>query len=136
MKKYLFVCIVLAGVSIEADVTMHKRPIFQRPVHPIEPEKPDNRPIAHPIVVPHVDTAYINNTYVTQESCESYKQHIDELNAYIDTLEKEIHDLKEKEYAKLREKLKKEHVQELRQFEKRKSSVKSENRIIVKEKAQ
>jgi len=127
---------VLAGVSIQADVTMHKRHVWPRPVHPIEPDRPHKRPIVRPVVVPHVDTAYINNTYVTQESCEQYKQHIDELNAYIDTLEKEIHDLKEKEYARLREKLKKEHEQELEQFENRKSSVKSENRIIVKEKAQ
>ncbi len=136
MQRYILVFIVLGAGFVYADVTMHKRPVWPRPVHPIEPDRPHKRPTVRPVVVPHVDTAYINNTYVTQESCDEYRKHIDALNAYIDKLEKEIHDLKEKEYAKLREKLKKEHTQELRQFEKRKSSVKSENRIIVKEKAQ
>ena len=136
MKRFIAIFILLSAALVYGDVLLHQRPILPKPVHPIEPKPPHKRPVVRPIVVPHVDTAYINNTYVTQESCERYKQQIDELNAYIDKLEKEIHTLKEKEYAKLRQKLKKEHAQELQEFEKRKSSIKSENRIIIKEKAQ
>ena len=136
MKRYIAIFSLLSTALMYGDVLLHQRPILPKPVHPIEPDRPHKKPIVRPIVVPHVDTAYINNTYVTQESCDAYKQQIEELNAYIDELEKEIHELKEKEYAKLRQKLKEKHAQEMQEFEKRKSSVKTKNTIIVKDKAQ
>jgi len=49
----------------------------------------------------------------------------------IDRLEKEISELKEKEYARLRKDLKAKHEKEVKKFDERKSSVKSKNRIII-----
>jgi RNase H-fold protein (predicted Holliday junction resolvase) len=56
---------------------------------------------------------------------------INELNAYIDQLEKEIAELKEKEYARLRKALKEKHEKEVKAFDERKSSVKTKNSIII-----
>ncbi|KYJ86060.1 hypothetical protein [Sulfurovum riftiae] len=132
MKAFFLAISMIAGLSVFAfgEITMHKRPIIPvRPVHPIEPE----RPIDRPIVRPYVDTAFVDNRVINNnyESCEKYKEMIDELNAYIDQLEKEIAELKEKEYARMRDKLKKENETELKKFENRKSSVKSKNSIII-----
>ncbi len=132
MKAFFLAISMIAGLSVfaSAEITMHKRPIIPvRPVHPIEPE----RPIDRPIVRPYVDTAFVDNRVINNnyESCEKYKEMIDELNAYIDQLEKEIAELKEKEYARMRDKLKKENETELKKFENRKSSVKSKNSIII-----
>jgi len=135
MKPFFFIVTVFIGLSTFsfADITMHKRPIIPpRPVHPIEPE----RPIDRPIVRPYVDTAFVDNRVINNnyESCEKYKELIDELNAYIDQLEKEIAELKEKEYARLRKELKAKHEEEVKKFDERKSSVKSKNSIIISDK--
>lgn len=103
MKAFLFLFLFLGGMSISsyADVRAHKRPIIPpRPIHPIEPE----RPVEKPIVRPYVDTAFVDNRIINNnyESCDKYKDLIDELNAYIDQLKKEIAELKEEEYARLR----------------------------------
>ncbi len=132
MKRFFFIYMIILGLSIFsfADITMHKRPLIPpRPVHPIEPE----RPIERPIVRPYVDTAFVDNRIINNnyESCEKYKDMIDELNAYIDQLEKEIAELKEKEYARLRKDLKAKHEKEVKKFEERKSSVKTKNSIII-----
>ncbi len=131
--RTLFFALLMAGSITSfslADVTMHKRPIIRPvPVHPIEPD----RPIGRPIVRPYVDTAFVDNRVInnTYESCDKYKDMIEELNAYIDQLEAQIKELKEKEYARMRKKLKEKNTKELKQFEERKPSVKSKNSIII-----
>ncbi len=135
MKAFLFLLLVMGGMTLSsyAEVTMHKRPIIQpRPVHPIAPERPVKRPV---VIRPYVDTAFVDNRVInsTYESCEQYKALIGDLNAYIDELEKQIAELKEKEYARMREKLKEENDAEIEKFEK-KSSIKSENKIIISNK--
>jgi len=132
MKTLFFVIVIIGGLSSFsfADISMHKRPLLPpRPVHPIEPE----RPIDRPIVRPYVDTAFVDNRVINNnyESCEKYKELIDELNTYIDQLEKEIDELKEKEYARMRKDLKAKHEKEMKKFDERKSSVKSKNSIII-----
>ena len=136
MKTFLFF-LLMGGMSISsyADETAHKRPIIPpRPVHPLEPE----RPIDRPIVRPYVDTAFVDNRIINNnyESCDKYKDLIDELNAYIDQLEQEIAELKEKEYGRLREDLKKKHDKEVEAFDKRKSSIKTKNSIRITDKPQ
>jgi len=135
MRAFLFLFLLMGGMSIVsyADVTMHKRPLLPpRPVHPIEPE----RPIERPIVRPYVDTAFVDNRVINNnyESCDKYKDMIDELNAYIDQLEAEIAELKEKEYARLRKELKEKNEKELKAFDKRKSSIKTKNSITITDK--
>jgi len=135
MRTFLFLFFLMGGMSIVsyADVTMHKRPLLPpRPVHPIEPE----RPIERPIVRPYVDTAFVDNRVINNnyESCDKYKDMIDELNAYIDQLEAEIAELKEKEYARLRKELKEKNEKELKAFDKRKSSIKTKNSITITDK--
>ena len=125
----------MGGMSISsyADVTMHRRPLIPpRPVHPIEPE----HPIVRPVVRPYVDTAFVDNRVINNnyESCDKYKDMIDELNAYIDQLEAQINELKEKEYARLRKNLKEKNEKELKAFDKRKSSIKTKNSITITEK--
>ena len=133
MKAFLFLFLLMGGMSISAyaDVAMHKRPVIPpRPVHPIAPDRP--------VVRPYVDTAFVDNRVInnTYESCEKYKETIDELNAYIDRLEQEIAELKEKEYARLREDLKKKHDKEVEAFDKRKSSIRTKNSIEITDKPQ
>jgi predicted RNase H-like nuclease (RuvC/YqgF family) len=135
MKPFFFIVTALIGLSTFsfADITMHKRPLLSpRPVDPIEPE----RPVDRPIVRPYVDTAFVDNRVINNhyESCGKYKESIDELNAYIDQLEKEIAELKEKEYARMRKELKAKHEREVKKFDERKSSVKSKNSIIISDK--
>ena len=135
MKAFMVLFLLMGSMTISsyADVVMHKRPLIPpRPVHPIEPE----RPIERPVVRPYVDTAFVDNRIInnTYESCDKYKELIDELNAYIDQLEKEIAELKEKEYARLREDLKKKHDKEVEAFDKRKSSIKTKNSIRITDK--
>jgi len=129
MRAFLFLFLLMGGLSISsyADVTMHRRPLIPpRPVHPIEPE----RPIVRPVVRPYVDTAFVDNRVINNnyESCDKYKDMIDELNAYIDQLEAQINELKEKEYARLRKNLKEKNEKELKAFDKRKSSIKTNYR--------
>jgi predicted RNase H-like nuclease (RuvC/YqgF family) len=133
MKRFILIFSLISGLSIFAlaDVTMHQRPpIPPNPVHPIEPERPVDKPV---VVRPYVDTAFVDNRVInnTYESCEKYKELIDELNAYIDQLEKEIAELKEKEYARLRKELKEKHEKEVKKFDERKSSIKTKNSIII-----
>ncbi|BAF73194.1 hypothetical protein [Sulfurovum sp. NBC37-1] len=135
MKAFLFLLLLVGSMTIvsHADVTAHKRPLIPlRPVHPIEPE----RPIERPIVRPYVDTAFVDNRVINNnyESCDKYKEMIDELNAYIDQLEKEIAELKEKEYVHLRKELKEKNEKELKAFDKRKSSIKTKNSITITDK--
>ena len=130
MKFILISFLLFCSVQLFADVTMHKRVPRPIPVHPIVPERPVDRPV---VVRPYVDTAFVDNRIINNnyESCEPYKKQIDELNAYIDGLEAQIAEFKEKEYAKQREKLKKENAEELKKFDNRKSSVKSKNSIEI-----
>jgi len=127
MPKFFLIFSFSIGWSIFAlaDVTMH-----QRPLTPPAPLYPVDRPI---VVRPYVDTAFVDNRVInnTYESCEKYKDLIGELNAYIDQLEKEIAELKEKEYQRLRKDLKEKHEKEVKEFEERKSSVKTKNSIII-----
>jgi len=129
----LFFIPLLLGTFSHADVTMHKKKPKPIPVHPIIPDKPIDRPIGvRPIV--NTGVVYQDNYYHNVNSCESYQKQIDDLNAYIDGLEAELAELKEKEHARLREKLKKENDEELKKFENRKSSVKTTNSIEIKAK--
>ncbi len=133
MKRFILIFSLISGLTVlaSADITMHKRPLIPpRPVHPIEPERPVDRPV---VIRPVVDTAFVDNRVINNnyESCGKYRYLIDELNAYIDRLEKEIAELKEKEYAHLRKDLKAKHEKEVKKFDERKSSVKSKNRIII-----
>ncbi|WP_294953307.1 hypothetical protein [Sulfurovum sp.] len=135
MKAFLFLFLLLGGMNISsyADVTMHKRPIIPpRPVHPIEPV----RPVDRPIVRPYVDTAFVDNRVInnTYESCDKYKDLIDELNAYIDSLEQQIAAFKEREFARMRKKLKEKNDKELKAFDERKSSIKTKNSITITDK--
>ena len=135
MKAFLFLFLLMGGMSISsyADVTMHKRPIIPpRPVHPIEPV----RPVDRPIVRPYVDTAFVDNRVIntTYESCDKYKDLIDELNAYIDSLEQQIAAFKEREFARMRKKLKEKNDKELKAFDERKSSIKTKNSITITDK--
>jgi len=128
----LFLMTLIFGIPLSADVIMRKKPRPPIPVHPIEP--PIDRPIVHPGIPTYVDTAFVDNRIVNNnyESCDKYKNMIDELNAYIDQLEKQVAELKEKEFARMREKLKKKNEEELKKFENRKSSVKTINKIEIK----
>jgi len=130
---FLLLIVLLLGTFSHADVIMHKKKSKPVPVHPIIPERPIHKPGGiRPIV--NTGIVYQDNYYNTNvvSNCQSYEKHIDELNAYIDTLEAEISALKEKEHARLREKLKKENDAELKKFENRKSSVKTKNHIEIK----
>ena len=136
MKPFFFTTISMIALTVFAlaDVTMHKRPLMPpRPVQPIEPERPIDRPV---VVRPYVDTAFVDNRVINNnyESCGKYKDMIDELNAYIDQLEKEITELKEKEYARLRKDLKEKHEKEVKKFDEKKNSVKTKNSIIISDK--
>ena len=132
MKKYplfLLLMTVLAGTFSHADVTMHKRKTI--PAIPIHPIKPPVNPV-RPVLPGYINTAYIDNSVNTYESCDKYKDMIDELNDYIDHLEKQVAELQEKEHARLREKLKKKNDVELKKFENRRSSVKTNNKIEIR----
>jgi len=133
MKSLILIFSLTFGLSIFAlaEVMMHQRPPI--PPHPVQPIAPVN-PVESPVIIrPVVDTAFVDNRVInnTYESCERYKELINELNAYIDQLEKEIAELKEKEYARLRKALKEKHEKEVKAFDERKSSVKTKNSIII-----
>ena len=135
MKAFLFLFLLLGGMNISAyaDVIMHKRPIIPpRPVHPIEPE----RPVERPVVRPYVDTAFVDNRVINNhyENCDKYKDLIDELNTYIDSLEQQIAAFKEREFARMRKKLKEKNDKELKAFDERKSSIKTKNSITITDK--
>jgi predicted RNase H-like nuclease (RuvC/YqgF family) len=117
-----------------ADVTMKKT--ISRPSLPVEkPEHPIVRPPQVPVGV-NPGIVYQDNYYNTNvvNSCQSYIDQIDELNAYIDQIEQEISELKAKEYERLQKDLKAKHKKELQEFENRKSSIKSKNSIEIKSK--
>ena len=128
----LFVTTLLWSTLVYADVTMHKqKSIPMIPVRPIE--KPDRPVIVHPPVRPVVNTGVVyQDNYYSHTTVNNCQREIDELNDYIDSLEAQIAELKEKEHARLREKLKKENDAELKKFENRKSSVKTKNKIEIK----
>ena len=129
MGFFVFV-MLLTGTFATADVIAKKAVPKPKPVPPIVPDRPIDRPGVRPIL--NTGIVYQDNYYTTVESCDVYKKQIDELNTYIDGLEAELSELREKEYARLREKLKKENEEELKKFENRKSSVKTTNKIEIK----
>jgi len=117
-----------------AEVTM-KKPI-SRPSLPVEkPDHPIVRPPHVPVVI-NPGIVYQDNYYNTNvvNNCQSYMDQIDELNAYIDQIEKELSEFKAKEYERLQKDLKDKHKKELQTFENRKSSIKSKNSIEIKSK--
>ena len=134
MRFFLLILITFYTSTLFADVTMKKT--IPRPSLPVE--KPD-RPIVRP---PHVPVAinpgivYQDNYYTTNvvNSCQNYMDEIDELNAYIDQIEKELAALKQKEYARLQKDLKQKHQKEIEAFDNRKSTVKSKNSIEITDK--
>ena len=134
MRFFLLILITFYTSTLLADVTMKKT--ISRPSLPIE--KPD-RPIVRPPHVPvtvNPGIVYQDNYYTTNvvNSCQSYMDEIDELNAYIDQIEKELAELKQKEYARLQKDLKQKHQKEIEAFDNRKSTVKSRNSIEITDK--
>jgi hypothetical protein len=128
------ILIIFYTPTLFADVTMKKT--ISRPSLPVEkPDHPIVRPPHVPVVV-NPGIVYQDNYYNTNvvNSCQSYIDQIDELNAYIDQIEKEIAELKAKEYERLQKDLKAKHKKELQEFENRKSSIKSKNTIEIKSK--
>lgn len=125
---------LLLSTFVMADVIARKA--IPRPTLPIE--KPDRPVSVHPPVRPIVNTGvvYQDNYYNTNvvNNCQRYMDDIDELNAYIDQIEKELAALKAKENARLQKTLKEKHQKELEKFDNRKSSIKSKNSIKVIEK--
>ena len=119
MYKSVWIWLLLI-ILTQADVTMKQTKYHDDeagiPEHPIHrPERPIHRPpYHHPDYVP-------TGLY--------------EKDAYIEQLLSELAVLRAKEQQRLSEKLKKEHEAELKKFEERKSSIKTKNTIIIKEKA-
>jgi predicted RNase H-like nuclease (RuvC/YqgF family) len=109
---------------------------ISRPSLPVEkPDHPIVRPPHVPVVI-NPGIVYQDNYYNTNvvNNCQSYMDQIDELNAYIDQIEKELSEFKAKEYERLQKDLKDKHKKELQTFENRKSSIKSKNSIEIKSK--
>ena len=132
MRFFFMILITFYTSTLLADVTMKKT--ISRPSLPVEkPEHPIVRPPHAPVVV-NPGIVYQDNYYNTNvvNSCQSYIEEIDELNAYIDQIEKEMAELKAKEYKRLQKDLKAKHKKELQEFENRKSSIKSKNSIEIK----
>ena len=136
MRFFFMIFIAFYTSTLFADVTMKKT--ISRPSLPVEkPEHPIHRPVRPVVpVVVNPGVVYQDNYYNTNvvHSCQRYIDQIDELNAYIDQIEQEMAELKEKEYKRLQEDLKAKHKKELEKFENRKSTVKTTNSIEIKEK--
>ena len=134
MRFFFMIFIAFYTSTLFADVTMKKT--ISRPSLPVEkPEHPIVRPPHAPVVV-NPGIVYQDNYYNTNvvNSCQSYIEEIDELNAYIDQIEKELAALKQKEYARLQKDLKQKHQKEIEAFDNRKSTVKSKNSIEITDK--
>jgi len=134
MRFFLSLLFTLYASTLFAEVAMKKT--ISRPSLPVEkPDHPVVRPPHVPVVI-NPGIVYQDNYYNTNvvKNCQSYMDEIDELNAYIDQIEKELSELKAKEYARLQKDLKAKHKKELQEFENRKSSIKSKNSIEIKSK--
>jgi len=134
MRFFLMILITFYTPLLFADMTMKKT--ISRPSLPVEkPDHPIVRPPHVPVVV-NPGIVYQDNYYTTNvvSSCQSYMDEIDELNAYIDQIEKELAELKQKEYARLQKDLKQKHQKEIEAFDNRKSTVKSKNSIEITDK--
>jgi hypothetical protein len=108
--------IVFSAESITAGSTP-SRPIT-KPTHPIV--KPV-RPIVRPII--NTGLVYQDNYYTTNttSNCENYIEMINQKDAEIAALKKELESLKNKEQATIQKNLKKEYDKEMQKFENRKS---------------
>ncbi len=134
MRFFLIILLTLYTSILFAEVTMQQT--IPRPPLPIEkPEHPIVRPPHVPVVV-NPGVVYQDNYYSTTvvNNCQNYMDQINELNAYIDQVERELSELKAKEYERLQKDLKAKHQKELEKFENRKSSVKTKNSIEIKKK--
>jgi len=93
------------------------------------PEHPIHRPGYH-----HPDYIPTEIIVETPTDCSQYIKLLKEKDAYIESLLQELAVLREKEQQRLSKKLKKEHEAELEKFKARKSSIKTKNMIIIKDK--
>ncbi|PHS32480.1 MAG: hypothetical protein COA92_06295 [Sulfurovum sp.] len=126
--KTIMMGILLVSTLSFADVIM-KKPEKEKPEVSLPIEKPIHpiRPIIRPAIL--YQDNYYNTNYAS--SCDSYIQIIVKKDEEMASLAKELELLRSKDQARLQKKLKATHEAELKKFEERKSSVKSENTITI-----
>ena len=131
MKKLIFLSLLFSTCSM-ADVIMKQKQHHDIiiPEHPIEkPERPVYQPPYH-----HPDYIPTGIIVETQSDCSQYIELLHEKDAYIESLLSELAVLRSEKQKRLSEKLRKAHEAELKKFENRKNTVKTDNRIIITDK--
>ena len=125
MKKIILSILTLPVIVFSAEgITAGSTP--SRPI-----TKP-NLPISKP-VRPRVNQDNYYNTNTTS-SCESYIEIINQKDAEISALKKELESLKNKEQAKMQKKLQKEYNQELKEFDNRKVDRTTKSKAVISDK--
>ena len=135
--KNIILAVIFLSVSIFAEVFMRKAPArlpeIEQPI-----EKPDRplRPVRPvPVVInPGIiyQDNYYNPSYAT--NCDQFISQLRQKDVEIAALKSELAALQSKEQAKLQKELKSSYEAELQKFENRKSSIKSQNSVIITDK--
>ena len=132
--KNIILAVVFLSVSIFAEVIMRKAPVKLPEIEqPIEKPEPPVRPV--PVVInPGIiyQDNYYNPPYAT--NCDQFISQLREKDAEIAKLRSELAALQSQEQAKLQKELKSSYEAELQKFENRKSSIKSQNSVIITDK--
>ena len=130
--KYVLLFLMLVHVSAFAKVEMKaakkEKPDISLPIEkPIRPIRP-----VHPII--NTGVVYQDNYYNTNytENCQRYVDMLIEKDEEIRQLHQEIEKLQSKEQAKMSQSLKASYEAELKKFDERKSTVKTQNSMTIK----
>lgn len=126
----IFPIIIFSAEGITAGSTPSKsttKPIILPIIKPV-------RPIVRPIV--NTGLVYQDNYYTTNttNNCESYIEMLNQKDAKIAALTKELKSLKNKEQATMQKNLKKEYDKEMQKFENRKSNSTTKSSAVISNK--
>ena len=121
--KYILLSIVLFTTLILADVT----------AKPSRPSKPITKPIEKPSYDRLTRDDYVFNPYYNDAEIAQEKK-LAEKREKIEVLEKELNATRKAEQKELQEKNKAQYDKAMKKFDNRKSSISTENSIIVSDK--
>ena len=118
-----------AFAKVEMKAAKKEKPAISLPIEkPIRPIRP-----VHPII--NTGIVYQDNYYNTNytENCQRYVEMLTMKDEEIRLLREELAQLQSQEQAKMSQSLKASYEAELKKFDERKSTVKTKNRVMIKE---
>ena len=118
-----------AFAKVEMKAAKKEKPAISLPIEkPIRPIRP-----VHPIV--NTGIVYQDNYYNTNytENCQRYVEMLTKKDEEIRLLREELSQLQSQEQTKMSQSLKASYEAELKKFDERKSTVKTNNKVMIKE---